>query len=130
MLLPELVLVGADGDLWVQPQYFHAPLLAWDENGGTAKMWIGALDGTRQEDGGLDLWVTFGQTDREAALDDHSEIYRCEISTEHSPATLAVGSTRRRAGGGIDIALFHHTTGEALALIHESGHVRGSAWNF
>ena len=130
VLLPELVLVGADGDLWVQPQYFHAPLLAWDDNGGTATMWIGALDRTRQVGSGLDLKVTFGQTDLEAALDDHSELYRCEISTEHSPATLAGGRTRRCAGGGIDIALFHHTTEETLALIHESGHVRGSAWNF
>ena len=53
VLLPELVLVGADGDLWVQPQYFHAPLLALDENGGTATMWIGALDRTRQAGSGL-----------------------------------------------------------------------------
>ena len=130
VLLPEVVLVGADGELWVQPQYFHAPLLAWDEHSGTATMWIGALDRTRQVGAGLDLRVTFGQTEREAALDDLSELYRCDISTEHSPATLAVGSTRRRAGGGFDIALFHHTTEESLARIHESGHVRGSAWNF
>ena len=51
-------------------------------------------------------------------------------STEYSPATLAVGSARRSVGGGVDIALFHHTTEEAIALIHKSGHLQGSQWNF
>lgn len=130
VLLPELVIMGTDGDLWVQPQFFFAPLLQWHEDSGRATVWVGALDRTRQVGGGLDLTVTLGQTDRVAALDDRSEIYGCEISTEHSPATLAVGRARGRSDGGFDVALFHHTTEEALALIHESGHLQGSAWNF
>ena len=130
VLLPELVLMGDDGDLWVQPQYFFPPLLGWYQGSGRATVWIGALDRTRQVGNGFDFTVEFGQTDRVAAFEDRSEIYRCEISTEYSPTTLAVGSVRRSTVGGFEIALFHHTTEEALALIHESGHVRGSAWNF
>lgn len=130
VLLPDLVVVGAKGNQWVQPQFFHAPLLAWDDDNATATIWIGALDRTRQEAGGLDLKVTFRRTDRKAVLDDHAELYRCEITTEHSPARLAVGKARRRDDGGIDLRLYHHTTRESLALIHQSNHVRGSAWNF
>jgi hypothetical protein len=127
---PELIIVGEKGDQWVQPQFFHAPLLALDDNDGMATIWIDALDRTRQAAGGLELIVTFRRADREAAVGDQSELYRCEIVTDHSPETLAVGKARQRADGGIDIRLYHHTTREALALIHQSGHVRGSAWNF
>ena len=111
MLLPELVLLGRRWrPLGAAAVLFRSPTHLGTRTAEQRR--CGSVPSTEpgRKMAGLDLTVTFGQTDREAAFDDHSEIYRCEISTEHSPAALAVGSTRRRAEGGIDIALFHHTT--------------------
>lgn len=130
VLLPEAVIVGAATNQWAQPQFFYAPQLAFADEWSTATIFFAALDHTRRNHEGLECRLTFRQTERLAALPDRSEVYRCEIETEHSPAALAVGRARVRPDGGIDLRLHHHTARETLPLIHASRDVRASAWNY
>jgi hypothetical protein len=130
VLLPEVLIVGAAGNQWAQPQYVFAPQVAFMDEEAFATIRLAVLDRTMREEGGLDCRVTFSQRDRVAALPDRSEIYRCQVTAGHSPAQLTVGRARVRADGGIDLKLHHHTGDVTLPLIHASGHVRGSTWNF
>jgi hypothetical protein len=130
ILLPEIVVIGGAGNQWVQPQFVHAPLFSFADDGLGVKISLGALDHSRHHRGGLECELTFRRSDRCAALADRSEVYRCHVETAHSPAQLSVGRARVRADGGIDVCLYHHTAEETLRLIHESRHVRGSPWNY
>jgi hypothetical protein len=130
VLLPEVVALGEDGRRWLQPQFVYAPLLCFAEGDARAQLWIAALDHSRNRARGFDCTVTFRRSDLVSSLPDHGQVFRCEISSAHSPAELAVGRARRRPDGGLDVKVHHHTTRESLALIHGSGYVHGSRWNY
>lgn len=130
VILPELLALGETGDQLIQPQFFYPPILALDGEASAARLWINALDRRREVDSGPILDVSFRHRDRLAVFDDHSEVYRCSIVTDHAPDDLIVGSARQRNDGGIDLKLYHHTADETLPLIRASQHVRGSPWNF
>lgn len=131
VLLPEAVIVTGARDQWVQPQWVYAPLLAFtDDHTAHATIRIAALDPTRRDGGGLPCAIEFTSEDRLTVLPDRSEVYRCRISSEHSLNELTVGRGRVRDDGGINLRLYHHTAPATLPLIRQSGHVRGSAWNY
>lgn len=130
VLLPELIVLGDALDHWVQPQFFFAPLLYWDDDNAGTIINIAAVDKTRRFSDGLDATVTFSRADWLCNAGDRSEIYSCSVESEYRAAALAVGRARQNPDGNIDIRLYHHTTETALEQIQSSGHVRGSAWNF
>jgi hypothetical protein len=131
VLLPEVVALGSAGRQWVQPHFFYAPVLSYFDGGDShARIMIAAVDPSRRIEGGLLCSLDIDRKHRIAVLDDHSEVYRCTLTSDHSPAELTVGRTRLRSDGGIDVRLYHHTNRSALPLILVSGRVNGSAWNY
>jgi len=130
ILLPELVVLDGDGSNWLCPQWVFPPLLMFEEADALAAVRIAALDPLGQDTAGKDCSLSFRRSDRVVGLADGSEIYRCRIETDHDRADLVVGDARVRDDGGVDVRVFHHTTVDTLPLIVESGHVRGSAWNY
>jgi hypothetical protein len=131
VLLPEAVIVTGARDQWVQPQWVYAPLLAFtDDHKAHATIHIAAVDPSRRDDAGLRCAIEFTSEDRLTVLPDRSEVYRCRITSEYSLNELTVGRGRLRDDGGINLRLYHHTAPATLPLIHQAGHVRGSAWNY
>lgn len=131
VLLPEAVVVTSSSDRWVQPHWLYAPTIAFTCNDeARASIHFAALDPNRRSEGGLLCSVDFTPRDRITVLSDRSEVYRCRLTSEHTPTELAVGRGRVRADGGINLRLYHHTAPATLPLIHTSGHVRGSGWNY
>ena len=130
VLLPDLVIIGGAGNQWVQPRFVHSPLLVFTDDAARATIWFAALDPSHRSENGLKCKITFGANDRRTALADRSEVYSCRVETAHSPAQLAIGRARLRRDGGVDVRLYHHTARETLPLIHSSGHVLGSTWNY
>lgn len=129
VLLPEVIITEGSDPIWVQPQFFYAPLLRFGDDNSTATLLIGALD-PRRTQAQLDLKITFAKADKCGAFADFSEIYRCRIESEHTPIELAVGNARFRCDGGVDLLLHHHTSPGRLPLIRSSQRVLGSPWNF
>lgn len=130
ILLPEALIVGGAGNQWAQPQFVYAPTLAFTDDDAFATIPVAVTDSRLRVARGLDCVVQFRRADLLASLSDRSQVYRCRVNTDYSPAQLAVGRARSRADGGIDLRLFHHTTSDALSMIHASGQVRGSTWNY
>jgi len=130
ILLPEVIVVGSAGNQWAQPQFVYAPTVVFDDHDAVATVPVAVVDPSRSIQRGLDCEIQFRRDDLIASALDRSQVYRCQVRTDCSPAQLALGRARCRADGGIDLRLFHHTTRDALDMIHASAHVRGSAWNY
>ncbi len=130
ILLPEVLIIGSDGSQWAQPHHVYAPTLILYDNDAAASIPVAVLDPERHRQDGLDCVVTFGRRDLVGSSVDGSQVYRCQVRTDRSPAELAVGRARVRSDGGVDLRLCHHTSRQALAAIHASRHLRGSAWNY
>jgi hypothetical protein len=132
ILLPEVIVVGSAGTQWAQPQWVYAPILGFgdDEDDALATIQVAVADPLRQQQDGLLCTVTLARRDLVLTAADGSQLYRCQVTTDHSPAQLAVGRARRHPDRGLEVRLFHHTSRDFLAAIQASGHLRGSAWNY
>ena len=130
ILLPEVIILGGAGSQWAQPQFVHAPIVMSGNHDAFATVRVAVVDPSRKIERGLDCEIQFHRDDLIGSTSDRAQVYACQISSDFSPAQLAVGRARCGIDGAIDLRLFHHTTRGALTLIHSSGHVRGSAWNY
>lgn len=122
VLGPDLLVLETDG-VWLQPQFFTAPLLNFHKNLAYAKFGVDLV-------GGDQLLVGVTSDRHVRALPDGSHIYRCRIAGPAGLACRASGACRLRQDSGLDLRLFHHTAPDTLDLIKKSSVLRGSAWNY
>lgn len=123
VFLPDMLFVQLGTDWhWMQPQFFSPVLFAFDGADAFANL---VLDLSPR----LQLKVGFRKAHLLMRLDDQSFLYRCRVDVPAGTVREHSSPCRKRADGGFDLRLFHHTNNAALAAIRDSGHLLGSSWN-
>jgi hypothetical protein len=122
VLMPDQLLLPAER-VWLQPQFFTAPLLSFHGDRAYAQFGVDLSDEQR---------LLVGTTDDRhiRALPDGSHMYRCRIAGPPGIVRHAAGSCRIRTDHGVDLRLFHHTAPDTLQLIKNSSVLRGKFWNY
>lgn len=123
LLVPDRVYVDFGGWKFFQPHFFGPCRISFLHEDA-----LGIVDIDTDHGDKLIVGVTRDRLVK--AFDDGSQLFACHIIAPDGLEDRTSGVARQRNDGGFDLQLFHHTADETLKLIQESGHVRGSRWNF
>ncbi len=123
LLFPDRIYADIEGWKFFQPQYFGPCSISFFDAHA-----MGMVD--VDTDQGDKLVIGFTRNNFIKNFDDGSQLFSCRIIAPNGLEERPSGVARQREDGGFDLALFHHTADETIELIRESGHVRGSSWNF
>ena len=121
-IIPDQIYLEAAGSLfWIQPIYFLASIVGFDEISGICRLYLDISHGAS-------VSIEFQQDGVEAHLRDGSILYRCKLKSVRALFSYATGSARL-VGTTPQIRLFHHTTEKSKRAIVSSSEFYASAWN-
>jgi hypothetical protein len=122
IILPDVLLLGAAGNKWIQPLTFSPNMLSkfGDEIRHTMSVDISC---------GHRLLVNFRKGDIVSRLADGAELYQCTFKGTADLEDYATGDSFLSTENVPYLRLFHHTSSDAKQKILASGELWGSKWN-
>jgi len=121
-IIPDQVYLASDPLLWFQPLSFLANMIAQTAHAITCTLFVDIA-------GGHLLTVRFRADEHCLFLEDHSQIFMCEITGPENLRELATGTASISPEGRLSLTLYHHTRDATVPLILDSRHLRLSKWN-
>ncbi|MBG9388381.1 hypothetical protein [Caenimonas aquaedulcis] len=121
-IVPDLIFLEvASKLLWIQPLFFLASHVGFDEETGAGLLIVDVAHGARVQ-------VRFSSDAVRTHLTDGSLLYACTVHGVPYLPSLATGEARL-LGNAPQIRLFHHTSASAKRDIRKSGYFWTSSWN-